>query len=98
MDRGAGHSTGLAPGATAPMEVAAAQDVTHFGAGPKQLVFGPPDSGNIHSPMKGPPPRVTVDQPTNSPDMPQPTLVKEVHRLFEQGKVDTAFSRYLERL
>ena len=84
MDRGAGLS---AAGTTAtPMELAV-QNVVPHGAAPKQLVFGASDGG-IPSPTKGPPPRVTVAQPTESPDMPQATLVREVHRLFEQGKVD----------
>ena len=65
----------------------AVQNVVPHGAAPKQLMFGAMDGG-YPSPKKGPPPRVTVAQPTESPDMPQATLVKEVHRLFEQGKVD----------
>ena len=78
----------MASGSATPMEVAT-HDAMHYGAsGPKQLAFGQSGSDSVISPMKAPPPRVTVSQPADSPDMDHKRIVGEVHRLFEQGQVD----------
>ena len=68
-------------------------DVTHYGAGPKQLAFGPTGSGqyNVESPKRAPL-RAVVETPATSAEqvkgMTHEKRVSEVHRIFEQGKAD----------
>ena len=70
-------------------------EAVHQGAEPRQLNFGTstPVPGALphvpKSPMKAPPQRVVIDQPTGVPHMhDQQAVNREVHRMHDQGEID----------